>query len=264
MVTAARRAPRAARDHGYNLVVLTVAITVMTIAVATALPSWSGQIRRDKEEELVFRGLQMAEGIRVFQRRFGRPPATLDELFNAEPRVLRQAWKDPMTADGAWEVVTVQELAASRAGAPGQPGQPGQPARRGRRGGSQPEAAADQPPPVGPDGRPVQGPIAGVRTRARGTAMRTFFGSDRYAAWRFTHDLVEPGSLGPGQRSPDVFGINVGGRGGPSARMAIPNAAWIGRAFRDGLAPAGVPTARPAAPNPAAPGAPAPADDGDS
>ena len=55
-------------------------ITVLNIVVAIALPLWSGMIRRDKEEELISRGLQYAEAIRVFQRRFGRLPVQLDEL----------------------------------------------------------------------------------------------------------------------------------------------------------------------------------------
>jgi len=43
-------------------------------------------IRREKEEELVFRGLQYAEAIRVFQNRFQRPPIRLQELIEVEPR----------------------------------------------------------------------------------------------------------------------------------------------------------------------------------
>ena len=56
---------------GYSLVVVVMLITVMSILVAAALPLWSAQIKRDKEEELISRGMQYAEAIRVFQRRFG-------------------------------------------------------------------------------------------------------------------------------------------------------------------------------------------------
>jgi type II secretory pathway pseudopilin PulG len=59
---------------GYTLVAVVIIFTVMTILVAAVLPSWTAMIQRDKEEELVFRGLQYAEAIRVFQVRFGRYP----------------------------------------------------------------------------------------------------------------------------------------------------------------------------------------------
>lgn len=232
------------RDSGYNLVVLAVTITVMTIAVATALPSWSGAIRREKEEELIFRGLQMAEGIRVFQRRFGRLPATLDELLKAEPRSLRQEWKDPMTEDGAWAIITAQEMQNTQGGA-GQGGQGGQSGRGSQGGqtddgrdGAQP-GGQQAPPTIGPDGQPIQGPVAGVRSKSRERAFKTFDGADNYGNWRFTHDLVQPGSLGRGRMQGGVVGSNVGGRGGAASRLAIPNANWIGRPFREGLTPGG-------------------------
>ena len=50
---------------GYNIVILAVAITVLNILVAKALPLWSHVIQREKEEELIFRGLQYAEAIRI-------------------------------------------------------------------------------------------------------------------------------------------------------------------------------------------------------
>lgn len=238
---------RSRRTRGYNLVVLGVIITVMTIAVTIALPAWSGAIRREKEEELIFRGLQMAEGIRVFQRRFGRLPATLDELAKAEPRSLRQEWKDPMTEDGAWAVVTAQEMNA-QGGQGGQGAQGGPGGRRGQgapagqnagQGGGEEDGDQGLTPAVGPDGQPVQGPVAGVRSKGRGKAMKTFEGAEDYSAWRFTFDLVQPGSLGRGRAQGGVMGTNIGGRGGPASALAIPNANWIGRPFRQGLTPGG-------------------------
>ena len=57
---------------GYTLVALLVAMTVASILIAAVLPLASAQAQRDREAELVFRGLQYAEGIRIFRRRFGR------------------------------------------------------------------------------------------------------------------------------------------------------------------------------------------------
>ena len=54
------------------MVVLMVAVTILTILTAAALPVWSQRMQREKEEELIFRGWQYAEAIRVFQQRQGR------------------------------------------------------------------------------------------------------------------------------------------------------------------------------------------------
>ena len=83
---------------GYNLVILMVMVTVMNVLVAVALPSWSTAIQRQKEKELIFRGLQYAEAIRVFQLRTGRYPVSLRELLENEPRAIRQLWTDPFRA----------------------------------------------------------------------------------------------------------------------------------------------------------------------
>ena len=88
-------------EAGYNLVVLAVLITVMNIAVAAALPYWSSWAKREKEAELIFRGLQYAEAIRLFRVRQGRLPTALEELIEVKPRVIRQLWPNPMDEEGA-------------------------------------------------------------------------------------------------------------------------------------------------------------------
>jgi type II secretory pathway pseudopilin PulG len=92
-------------EAGYNLVILLVLITVMNILIAASLPLWSRIIQHDKEEELLFRGLQYAEAIRVFRNRFQRAPVRIEELLEAKPRCIRQLWKDPMSADGKWKIL---------------------------------------------------------------------------------------------------------------------------------------------------------------
>ncbi len=63
---------QASAGAGYTLVAMVVIFTVMTVGLAASLPYWSKIVQRDKEEELIFRGLQYAEAIRLFQIRFGR------------------------------------------------------------------------------------------------------------------------------------------------------------------------------------------------
>ena len=92
-------------EAGYNMVMLIVALTVLNIMIAAMMPLMSTEIQREKEEELVFRGFQYAEAIRIFHLRFQRFPNKLEELIEIKPRCIRQLWKDPMTKDGKWGLI---------------------------------------------------------------------------------------------------------------------------------------------------------------
>lgn len=215
-----------ARERGYTLVAVAVIVTVLSIAVAMVLPAWSAQIQRDREEELVFRGLQYAEAIRVFQRRFGRFPNTLSELIEVKPRSIRRMWTEPLTEGGAWQPIVLL---------PPEQNPGGQGSADGR-------ADADNPDEnVAPE--TPAGPVIGVRTTNGKTGFRTFFGQEVYSQWRFTHDLVAPGGgafLGgdPAALSP------------ATGMLRIPRAEWIGRPLPGVSGPPMVPG------QPASPGQP--------
>jgi type II secretory pathway pseudopilin PulG len=197
-----------AREGGYTLVAVAVIVTVLSIAVAMVLPAWSAQIQRDREEELVFRGLQYAEAIRVFQRRFGRFPNSLNELVEVKPRSIRRLWTEPLTEGGVWQPILLIQPEQD-------PG--GQANGDGRADADNPDA----------DGQTVTpgGPIIGVRTTNGKTGFRTFFGQDAYSQWRFTYDLVTPGSGGRAQM--EGVGVPVGA--GVGGIPHVPRAEWIGR-----------------------------------
>ncbi|MBM3303277.1 MAG: hypothetical protein FJY85_25445, partial [Deltaproteobacteria bacterium] len=57
------------RNQGYVLLTLLLLLTVLSIGLMVAVPVWQTQIRREKEEELIFRGKQYVEAIRIFQLR---------------------------------------------------------------------------------------------------------------------------------------------------------------------------------------------------
>jgi type II secretory pathway pseudopilin PulG len=211
------------------MVVLMVLVTVLNVLVAAALPAWSGAIQREKEEELIFRGLQYAEAIRVFQARFGQPPAALEHLIEVEPRSIRRLWEDPLTGQARWGLI----FAGGSAPVPGQvPGQgQGAPGAFG--------TDATQPPPItsGDPDQVTQGPISGVYSLARGEAMLEFQGKQSYSEWHFTVDILQqmvnqraagggPGSI-PG----------VGLPGAPPAGAGIPDLSsrWIGRPWPPAL-----------------------------
>jgi type II secretory pathway pseudopilin PulG len=112
------------------MITLLVFLAILVIGLAVAVPVWQTQVQRENEEELIFRGNQFVEGIRIFeQKNPGATPKDLDDLV--EKKCLRRHYRDPMTAEGKWYLVT-----QSRAAGPA-PGQRGglPPAQRGGRGG---------------------------------------------------------------------------------------------------------------------------------
>ena len=174
--------------RGYTLVALIVGMTVMAILIAAVLPLASAESQRDKEKELLFRGLQYAEGIRTFHRRYGRYPNTLKEMFEMRPRTLRKLWKDPITNSDKWGLIT-------GAGAPvtttGRIGPPGSGTTRTPTPAPTPTVSVF-PTPGGAGGGPDQppGPIMGVYSTSKKKAYRLFAGREHYNEWRFTEQTL--------------------------------------------------------------------------
>ncbi len=239
-----RSSPRR-RPDGYSLVALMVIVAVLNIAIAASLPVWSNVIQRQKEGELIFRGLQYAEAIRVFQKRTGRFPTRLEELIEIEPRCIRQLWLDPMNDEPEWGLILAQAVQGGAAGSDA-----GQVRRRSlrderrelrerdrerRRRGRQSENERETISPRqriearggGRRGVPrageqvTRGPIIGVHSLSDGTAIRSFEGSSSYSDWKFSTELLPE------------FGVESAGENVPRLHSN-----WIGRAFPQGAEPA--------------------------
>ncbi len=85
-------------EQGYALLVLLLFMALLVIAAGVAASSLAFTIRRDREEELIHRGVQYTRAIREFTKRTGRFPTRLDELENSNGRrFLRKRYKDPIT-----------------------------------------------------------------------------------------------------------------------------------------------------------------------
>jgi type II secretory pathway pseudopilin PulG len=85
-----------ASARGYAMVALLVAMSIMAVMLGLALPVWQTAIRREREAELVFRGEQYVQAIRLFQRRYaGTFPPNVDVLV--QQRFLRRRYQDPIT-----------------------------------------------------------------------------------------------------------------------------------------------------------------------
>jgi type II secretory pathway pseudopilin PulG len=199
-------------QRGYAMAALLVSIGVMTLMMSVLMPVWRHQAQREKEAELVFRGEQYARAINLYTRKMGGAnyPPTLDILV--QQRFLRKKYKDPMTKDGEFEVITA---AGSQQGRAGQ--QPG-----GRRGNA-PSTGLSQPPqtpsaistPNRPGAPSAQGPggILGVRSKSTEASIRIYRGGTHYNEWQFLFANVSnrPG-MPSGQGAPGGPG-GVDGRG---------------------------------------------------
>jgi type II secretory pathway pseudopilin PulG len=87
------------------MVAMMVMLTIMAIMIAAVAPTVSKIMQREREAELIFRGQQYAQGIQLFQRKFGRFPNTLKEMVENQPRTMRKLFKDPMCNCDDWGLI---------------------------------------------------------------------------------------------------------------------------------------------------------------
>ncbi len=100
----------ARRQAGYALLLAMFFAALLLLASVVAVPRILTQGKREKEGELIWRGEQYARGVRLYYRKFGRFPQSLEDLTKAknELRFMRKAYKDPMNAqDGSWRLIYV-------------------------------------------------------------------------------------------------------------------------------------------------------------
>jgi type II secretory pathway pseudopilin PulG len=77
-----------------------VTIAIMIISTTVAMKVWSTVIQREKEEELIFRGKEYGQAIRLYQKMKGTFPTELKQLADKGPNnesIIRQIYKDPIT-----------------------------------------------------------------------------------------------------------------------------------------------------------------------
>src|SRR5271166_172666 len=114
---------RRQREGGYMLLAVLLIMALMIIAATLEAPRMVQQMKRDREEEMIHRGTEYARAIKKFYKKFGRYPANLEQLDNTNQiRFLRKRYKDPLTKDGKWKLLTygdIQTLLNSNA--PGTP-----------------------------------------------------------------------------------------------------------------------------------------------
>ena len=186
---------------------LIIGITVMAVMMTVVMPVWKQMVRREKEEEMVFRGEQIAHSIGMFQRKFANAyPPTLDVLV--EQKFLRKKYKDPITNEDFVPLTQAQGQGQAQAATPGGRATAGrgqqqpQPAQPGR--GTNPFAGATTP------GAAVGG-IIGVTSKSTDTSIRLYKGRSHYNEWAFVYTAPAGAAGGGGAAAPG--GAAAGQRG---------------------------------------------------
>jgi hypothetical protein len=140
-------------------------VLVLSIGLTVAIPVYQTELQREKEAELIFRGRQYVEAVRLFQIKTpGSFPSSLREL--EEKKLIRRLYKDPMTDSGEWNVVLPW----------GQPGQAG--------------SESAQKVLVAPESTlpSIQNPvILGVVSSSTQKSIKLYYDQDSYDKWLFTY-----------------------------------------------------------------------------
>ena len=186
-------------ESGFSLVVLMAGITITLILMSAAVPSWQHVMQDDREQELLFRGGQIADSIGRYQKKNGGAlPVSLEVLVKG--KFLRKAYTDPMMRDGKWRFIRQGE-ALTPVRAPGT--------------GTGPTTTttttttlARQP--SGPMGPGSIGGFIGVASRSTQKSLRVMNGAKTYDTWLFIAGRqfivgkipTPPGGAGPLGGSP--------------------------------------------------------------
>ena len=134
-------------QRGFILAQLLALVTVMGILLTKAMPSVIAEVQRDQEEELIFRGEAIRNAMRRYKAQTGTYPTSLEDLVKVRPRILRKLYKDPMTANGDWDIITAVQPGAS--------------------------------------GNSTGLPIAAIRSRSQKDSFRIYQGKTLYSEWIF-------------------------------------------------------------------------------
>ncbi len=86
------------REDGYVLLMLMLMVALMGIMVLVVTVPIKFELRRERETEMIHRGVQYSRAIRNYYKKFGRYPTRLEDLDNTNNlRYLRKHYKDPLT-----------------------------------------------------------------------------------------------------------------------------------------------------------------------
>jgi hypothetical protein len=100
-----------ASQHGFALMMVMFMTTVVLLGAMVAAPYIRTERQREKEQQMIWRGKQYVRGIKLYYRKTGRFPTSVDDLTKPKLgslRFMRQAYDDPMNkSDGSWRLIYV-------------------------------------------------------------------------------------------------------------------------------------------------------------
>jgi type II secretory pathway pseudopilin PulG len=207
-------------ERGYILLTLMLFVALLAIGSLALVQSIEQQIKRDREEELIHRGVQYSRAVQHYFKKFGRYPAKIEDLESTNNiRFLRKRYKDPITGKDfkPLRMTDVQMSfpggmpgggmppsamggangATSTPGGAGQDPTASQNPQGGDQSGSSDAAAGQSVQPgqtqsveSGPAGAQVFGgaPIVGVASTSKDKTIREFNKKDHYNQWQFIYD----------------------------------------------------------------------------
>ena len=98
-------------EQGYALLMVIFLVTLLLLTTMVVAPNVLTEGRREKEKEMIWRGKQYTRGVKLYYRKMGRFPTSLDDLTKPKLgsiRFMRQPYKDPMNKeDGSWRLIYV-------------------------------------------------------------------------------------------------------------------------------------------------------------
>jgi len=208
-------------EAGYTLVALLASVTIMLILMAAAMPSWRYVMKNDREQELIFRGGEIADAIARYQQRNGNAlPPSLEVLVKG--KFLRREYKDPVTKDGKWRFIRQGESI----GPIRPPTAPGSASTR-----SPTRTSTQMTTTTTTTTRPsaftrqtgTLGGIQGVASTSTEEGLRVFNGRTKYNEWLFLPG--QPRDVGRPNRRPGGPGGVPGAPGVPGGAPTTPRGA---------------------------------------
>ncbi len=97
-------------DEGFLLAAVIVLVFLMLLTLSIAAPQIGMSIKRDRELEAQHRANQYVRGIRLYYKKFGHYPGSIEQLQKSNnQRFVRQKYLDPMTGKDDWRLIHVGE-----------------------------------------------------------------------------------------------------------------------------------------------------------
>lgn len=94
------------RERGSALLIVFVFAAALAIMLYMELPVAAFEAQRNREQLVIDRGNEYAHAVKLFVRKFGMYPASIDQLENTNGmRFLRHRFKDPLTGKDDWRLL---------------------------------------------------------------------------------------------------------------------------------------------------------------